>query len=201
VELSSDSDVELIECPPRVRRPAVKRRKILDPRSIANVPVYSGRVSKTLTLYQENPDQVDREIQKQVALSDSEDEEEGDSDPESRHRRKRRRRSAHSGLGLSDSEDEVDFDQSLSTSRRDGSPSPPSSPTLPTMQTRRVFKAIRDADRNLRGLEVFRASPKKGRNLCESDDVVVIGVIPAAPREITLKVRCREHIYRVPMKM
>ncbi|XP_067835028.1 NFATC2-interacting protein [Heptranchias perlo] len=202
--LSSDSEVELVDPQPRIRSTGIKRRKILDPSNIANVPIYSSRVSRNLTLYQENPEQVDRELQKQVAALDSEDELEGDGEPAWRSGRKRKARTGGQYVTLSDSEEEADRETSFSTSRRDRSPSPPSSPTLPDQQTGRAYIAIREANRNLRDLEAFRTSPLKGRGLSESDDVVLVGVIPsipASPREITVKVRCRDHIYRVPMRM
>ncbi|XP_067882543.1 NFATC2-interacting protein, partial [Heterodontus francisci] len=61
-----------------------------------------------------------------------------------------------------------------------------------------------EADRKLKELEAFHRSPLKDRVQCESDDVIVVGVmqaVPSTPREITVKLRCRERIYRVPMRM
>eukprot|EP00061_Rhincodon_typus_P008727 g31595.t1 len=45
LELSSDSDseLELIDCPRHVRRPGIKRRRILDGTNVHAVPIYTGR--------------------------------------------------------------------------------------------------------------------------------------------------------------
>ncbi|GCC43377.1 hypothetical protein chiPu_0027546 [Chiloscyllium punctatum] len=64
--------------------------------------------------------------------------------------------------------------------------------------------AIRKADRNLKQLEGFQSSPVKTKVQHESEDVVLVGVLPTVPptpREITVKVRYRGEIYRVPMKV
>ncbi|XP_072340265.1 LOW QUALITY PROTEIN: NFATC2-interacting protein [Scyliorhinus torazame] len=203
VECSSDSEgeeVDVVECPRVVRSTGIKRRKILDCRNVVTVPVYSGRVNRTLKLYQEFPDAVERELQRQATGSDSEDDPDSDSESKSTPGRKRKRRTAQH----SDSDEDQELDLSLSIGQRAGSPSPPSSPSTPALQTSRACKVIREADRNLKALEALRSPPLQGRVHCESDDVILVGVSPAAPRtprEITVKVRCRGHIYRVPMRM
>ncbi|XP_043540125.1 NFATC2-interacting protein-like [Chiloscyllium plagiosum] len=91
-----------------------------------------------------------------------------------------------------------------SSGHRDRSPSPPSTPSTHSQQTRRACMAIRKADRNLKQLEDFQSSPVKTKVQHESEDVVLVGVLPTVPptpREITVKVRYRGEIYRVPMRV
>ncbi|XP_048476910.1 NFATC2-interacting protein isoform X6 [Rhincodon typus] len=208
LELSSDSDseLELIDCPRHVRRPGIKRRRILDGTNVHAVPIYTGRVSRTLTLYQENPEEVDRAFQRLASEPDSEDDPDGNSELESRRHRRRKRPSAQAQRrGLhSDSEQDEDLNLSVSSSHKDRSPSPPSTPSTPSRRTRRACIAIREADRNLKQLKVFHSSPVNTRVQCESEDVVLVGVlptVPTTPREITVKVRCRGEIYRIPMRV
>ncbi|XP_048382130.1 NFATC2-interacting protein [Stegostoma tigrinum] len=208
LELSSDSDsdLELIDCPRRVCRPRIKRRRILDGTNVHTVPIYTGRVNRTLTLYQENPEEVDRAFQRLAPEPDSEDDPDGNNELESRPHRRRKQPSARAqrrGL-LSDSEQDEDLNLSVSSSHKDRSPSPPSTPSMPTRRTRRACVAIREADRNLKQLKVFHLSPVNTRVQCESEDVMLVGVLPTVPttaREITVKVRFRGEVYRIPMRV
>ncbi|GCC40070.1 hypothetical protein chiPu_0024224, partial [Chiloscyllium punctatum] len=43
VSSDSDSELEMIDCPRRVRQPRVKHRRILDSTNVLTVPIYTGR--------------------------------------------------------------------------------------------------------------------------------------------------------------
>uniref|UniRef100_V9L467 NFATC2-interacting protein n=1 Tax=Callorhinchus milii TaxID=7868 RepID=V9L467_CALMI len=195
---TADSDTDSDEDEPRVRR--VKRRRLIGPNDVQTVPVYSSRVRDNLRLYREDPERAVKEMLRVAELDPDED---GDAAcaGESRASASRGQEGSDGpgrGRSLSESEDDVGRDTSL-----DRSPSPPSTPSFPVDQRGPAYFAIREVDRNLRDLAAFGSSPLRRPGLSDSEDVVYVGVIPStppSPREITIKVRCRGQLYRIPLQ-
>lgn len=200
-----EEEVKIVESPVKAAAATVapgrgvgRRRRLLNANvNSGNTAIYTGRVNRTLHLY---PSDLDRKLWKQSNDSDSEDEGE-----KAGSRRKRRRLSPEqTGVSLltSDSETELDNSCAVVSSPGDHSLSPPSSPAPPGRHTGRARNAIREANKRLGELDEFRSFPLSSWG---SEEVVWVGTDstpnPHSPREVTLKLRCRGEVHRMPLRV
>ncbi|XP_059810110.1 NFATC2-interacting protein isoform X2 [Hypanus sabinus] len=200
-EASSESEDDVLEVTemegPRGRRvESSRRRRVLDTHIVTTVPVYTGRVNRTLRLYQDNAAEVDKQIWKQLNLPDSDEDLEDDQGT-----RKRRRVSPEHDQTLHtlDSESEWENSHSLLLSPGSRSPSPPITPSLTTQQKGRAFSAIREMNRRLRDLDDFRGMVEG-----EAEDVLLLephSPPPLSPRLLSLKLRCQGLVHRIPIRV
>uniref|UniRef100_A0A3B3QXX5 SAGA complex associated factor 29 n=1 Tax=Paramormyrops kingsleyae TaxID=1676925 RepID=A0A3B3QXX5_9TELE len=184
---------------PEFKQPA-KRRRILDPSAVVTVPIYSNKVNSCLKL---NPS-----IPIHTSVSDGAGELNiwpGSQSPPSK-------KDKPVCIDLSDSEEESEAIAQLGSFRSPSPPSPPQSPVVKA-STRASCK-IREINRKLNALDSLflpgdsgETSSDRGKlSDSEDDDIIVVSDRLSAPaqcekpREISLKIRYRADVHKVPIR-
>ncbi|XP_078003955.1 NFATC2-interacting protein-like [Phascolarctos cinereus] len=177
----------------RLRPPAPRRRRrLLGPGEAPVVPVYSGKVKSSLRFFPKDL--------RQPLFTGSPGGEplDLDSDPSLSE-------AVLSPVSSSEKNQKVNHEEEKHVLDRDSSssPSPPPKRRGPSRKPLRALRKMREVNKRLQGLRSFLSSLSPEDHVSENSDDEVILVeennVRESPRLLSLKVRCRTDLVRLPL--